>query len=187
MTDLHGVTGVRSVDYCVLGSLEVRAEEVAVALGGRKQRAVAAVLVAAAGRPVSVDALLLALYGDDASPGSRASLHTYVSNLRHALGDVIVRQGDSYLLDCTDATIDATAFETMYLRACAIDDPEEVSSQLREALSLWRGHAYADIEASGHLDGEITRLRERLVAWRCASTPTCGRGGTERSWPNSTR
>ena len=147
----------------VLGHLEVRVTG-SVALGGRKQRGVLAVLIAAAGRPVSVDALLLAMYGEDASPRGKATLHTYVSNLRQVLGDVIVRQGDAYFLDCAEATIDAAVFEAACRRGAAIDDPERASAELRQALSLWRGHAYADIEANGHLDGEITRLGEMRLA-----------------------
>ena len=162
MTDLHGVieagSAVRAPDYRVLGQLEVRVGGALAALGGRKQRGVLAVLIAAAGRPVSVDALLLATYGEDASPGGKATLHTYVSNLRQVVGDVIVRQGDAYFLDCAEATIDAAVFEAACRRGAAIDDPERASAELRQALSLWRGHAYADIEANGHLDGEITRL-----------------------------
>ena len=115
MTELHGLTEagseVQALDYRVLGQLEACVSGAPAALGGPKQRGVLAVLVAAAGRPVPVDALLHAIYGEDASPSSRATLHTYVSNLRHVLGDVIVRQGDAYLLDCADATIDAAAFE----------------------------------------------------------------------------
>ena len=121
MTDLRGITEagseVRGLDYRVLGQLEVRVGGTLAALGGRKQRGVLAVLIAAAGRPVSVDALLLATYGEDASPGGKATLHTYVSNLRHVLGDVIVRQGDAYFLDCAEATIDAVAFEERVSRA----------------------------------------------------------------------
>ena len=107
MTDRRGIarsgSRVRVLDYRVLGPVEVRAEGAATVLGGRKQRGVVAVLVAAAGRPVSVDSLLQAIYGDDAIPGSKPTLHTYVSNFRHVLGDVIVRHGDAYFLDCADA------------------------------------------------------------------------------------
>src|SRR3954451_19589690 len=99
MTDLHGRVEpgsvVRALEYAVLGQLEVRVGGAPAALGGRKQRGVLAVLIAAAGRPVSVDALLLATYGEDASPGSKATLHTYVSNLRRVIGDVVVRQSDA--------------------------------------------------------------------------------------------
>ena len=38
-----------------------------------------AVLIAAAGRPASVDALLLATYGDDAGEAGKATLDTDVS------------------------------------------------------------------------------------------------------------
>jgi DNA-binding SARP family transcriptional activator/WD40 repeat protein len=155
---------VRTVDYRVLGPFEVLVEGVPLPLGGPKQRGVVAVLVAVAGRPVSVDSLLQATYGEDAAPTSRATLQTYVSNLRHALGDVIVRQGDSYFVDCTSSSIDAAAFEDAYRSASALSDAEDVSARLREALAMWRGHPYADIEAHGFLDGEITRLTELRVA-----------------------
>lgn len=169
VTDAHGVADAGDespgVEYAVLGHVEVRVGGTPVPLGGRKQRGVLAVLIAAAGRPVPVDTLLQATYGDDASPGGKATLHTYVSNLRRAVGDVIVRKQDAYLLDCTDARIDAVEFEQLCERAATYDDPERASDALRHAVSLWRGHAYADIEANGYLEGEITRLSEmRLTA-----------------------
>src|SRR6478672_5474427 len=122
----------RAVDYRVLGPFEVLVDGSALPLGGPKQRGVVAVLVAASGRPVSVDSLLQATYGEDAAPTSRATLQTYISNLRHALGDVIVRQGGGYFVDCTNATIDAAAFEEAYRTAAALGDAEDVSAMLRE-------------------------------------------------------
>jgi hypothetical protein len=71
-----------------------------------------------------------------------------------------VRQGDAYRLDRSHARIDAAQFKELCVRAAAIEDPKRASDTLRTALALWRGHAYADIEANGHLDGEITRLSE---------------------------
>ena len=155
---------VRTVEYRVLGALEVLVDGVSLPLGGPKQRGVVAVLVAAAGRPVSVDRLLQATYGEDAAPTSRATLQTYVSNLRQVLGDVIVRQGDGYSLDCDNSTIDATGFEDAYRTASALGDADDVAFRLRDALAMWRGHPYADIEAHGCLDGEITRLTELRLA-----------------------
>ena len=35
---------------------------------------------------------------------------------------------------------------------------------LRDALAMWRGHPYADVEAHGFLDGEVTRLTELRLA-----------------------
>ena len=119
---------------------------------------------AVAGRAVSVDTLLQAIYGEDASPSSRATLHTYVSNLRHVLGDVIVRQGDAYLLDCTDATIDAALFEQAYRDAIAMDVP---TTSPRGCATRWRCGAAIPTPTSrpmAYLDGEITRLSELRLA-----------------------
>jgi DNA-binding SARP family transcriptional activator/WD40 repeat protein len=171
---------VRGVDCRVLGPVEVLAAGARVGLGGPKQRTVVAVLVAAAGGPVMVDTLLQALYGEDASPSSRATLQTYVSNLRHALGDVIVRRGDSYLLDCSAATIDATAFEDAYRTATAMADADRVSSGLREALAMWRGHPYSDVDAHGYLDGEVTRLTELRLSALEARIDADMRAGRDR-------
>src|SRR4029079_5160962 len=124
---------VQILEYRVLGQFEVIADGVALPLGGPKQRAVLAVLVAAEGRPLSVDSLLQAIYGDDAAPTSRATLQTYVSNLRQLLGGVIVRRGDGYLLDCTDSTVDTKAFEAAYRAASASGDAGDTATRLREA------------------------------------------------------
>ncbi|HZD24614.1 MAG TPA: BTAD domain-containing putative transcriptional regulator, partial [Acidimicrobiia bacterium] len=42
--------------------------------------------------------------------------------------------------------------------------PKEADVLIREALSLWRGRPYADVEAHGYLDWEITRLSELRLA-----------------------
>ncbi|MEY2583135.1 MAG: hypothetical protein QOE09_2984 [Ilumatobacteraceae bacterium] len=152
--------------YRVLGPLDVVADDGEVQLvGGPKQRTVLAVLIAAAGRAVSVDRLLQAMYGEDAAPSNRATMHTYVSNLRRTLGDVVVRQGDGYVLRSTGSTTDAAEFEDAYRAATALVAPDEVAGGLRDALLMWRGHPYADVEGHGSFDGEITRLNEvRLTA-----------------------
>ena len=173
---IHGAAGEQScplgaaeslssaaMGWRVLGAVEFVVDGAPVALGGAKQRTVVAVLVAGAGRLVTVDTLLQAIYGEDAAPTSRASLHTYVSNLRDVVGDVIVRHGDGYRLDCTNATIDAAVFEAAYRSVAGVNDAAGVASRLREALAMWRGHPYADVEAHGALDGEITRLAELRV------------------------
>ncbi|HEX2783057.1 MAG TPA: AfsR/SARP family transcriptional regulator, partial [Ilumatobacteraceae bacterium] len=152
--------------YRVLGPLDVVADDGELQfVGGPKQRVVLAVLIAAAGRPVSVDRLLQAMYGEDAAPNNRATMHTYVSNLRRTLGDVVVRQGDGYVLRSTGSTTDVVEFEDAYRAATALVAPDEVAGGLRYALLMWRGHPYADVEGHGSLDGEITRLNEvRLTA-----------------------
>jgi predicted ATPase/DNA-binding SARP family transcriptional activator len=155
------------MDYRVLGPLEVRVGDRPCEIGGPKQRTVVAMLVAAWGRPVSIDGMLQALYGDDASPSLRRSLQTYVSNLRQVVGDVIEHRANAYRLVPDDSTLDASQFEASVERAGATlgDDPATAATVLRTALAMWRGPPYADVEAHGRLDGEIARLTEmRLVA-----------------------
>ncbi len=88
-------------------------------VGGPKQRTMLATLIAAAGGVVATDRLLQAMYGEDVSSNSRATLFTYISTLRRTLGDVIVRRGDGYALQCVEATIDAVEFEIACREATA--------------------------------------------------------------------
>src|SRR2546422_4942066 len=50
--------------------------------------------VSEVGKIVSVDALIDGLWGDEPTPAARSTLQTYISNLRSAVGDVILREGD---------------------------------------------------------------------------------------------
>ena len=155
---------VSGVEFRVLGPVEALHDGARLALGGPKQKAVLALLVATARRPVSVDALIGGVYGDDASPGSRRTIHTYVSNLRGQVGDIIRRSGDGYVLECDN--IDSREFEELYRKGVdtLAEDPGSSAIQLRSALALWRGHAYGDVEGRSALDGEITRLEELRLA-----------------------
>jgi DNA-binding SARP family transcriptional activator/serine/threonine protein kinase len=152
------------VDYRVLGPVEVVIDGESRPIGGAKQRTVLAMLVAAAGRPVGVDQLLQAVYGEDAASTYRATLHTYISNLRRIAGDVIVRRGDSYVLEMAGAAVDAVAFEDAYRAAVGAGSADLVATQLRAALAMWRGHPYVDVEAHGLLDAEMNRLVELRLA-----------------------
>ena len=95
----------------VLGPLEVLSDGVDVRLGGPKQRTVLALLVAEVGRSVSVDVLIDGVWGDEATTGARSTLQTYVSNLRAAIGDVIVRDDGGYRLVADPENVDAVEFE----------------------------------------------------------------------------
>jgi SARP family transcriptional regulator, regulator of embCAB operon len=74
----------------VLGPLELTVGGRPVSLGSRKQRAVLAMLVIHRNRVVGSEALIDAVWGKRARQEARASLHTYVSNLRRLLNDVDV-------------------------------------------------------------------------------------------------
>jgi len=146
----------------VLGPVAVLRDGVDLPLGGRKQRTVLALLAAGADGVVSVDALIDGLWGEEPTPGARSTLHTYISNLRHELGEVIVREGGGYRLVVEPERVDAVEFEQEVARAGALveSDPASASQRIRAALALWRGHPYADVTGSFRLEVEARRLGE---------------------------
>lgn len=152
--------------FHVLGPLTVAEGTDSLNLGGPKQRTVLAMLIAHAGRQVSADVIVEAVYGLDAEPRSRRTVQTYVSTLRRQLGDLIAKGTQGWLLEVDRADIDAAEFEDLNdsIKEVVPQDPAHAGEVLRRALSLWKGHPYSDIEAHGLLDGEITRLDELRVA-----------------------
>lgn len=153
---------LEDMDFLVLGPVEVEVGGERKPVGGPKQRSVLALLVANAGRPVSLDQIVSAVYGEDADKSIRRSVQTFVSAFRQDFGDVIHRRGDGYVLEADSDAIDAGVFEAAVAAAgpqIAID-PETASRSLRNALALWRGHPYADAEGRGVFEPEITRLND---------------------------
>ena len=75
------------MEFRILGPLEVLAGGRAVALPGAKPRAVLAVLLLHANRPVSAERLALALWGEDAPATATKTVQVHVSRLRRALDD----------------------------------------------------------------------------------------------------
>jgi WD40 repeat protein/DNA-binding SARP family transcriptional activator len=179
---MSGTASYREPDLNVhvLGPLEVRNNGVDVRLGGPKQRTVLALLAAEVGTPVSIDTLIDAVWGDEPTTGKRATLQTYVSNLRAAIGDVIVRDDGGYRLVADPENVDAVQFEGALERATGLveTNPAEAAQRLRAALALWRGHPYADVHGPFPLELEARRLEElrlRAVELRIEAELALGR------------
>lgn len=164
-----------AVQFRVLGPIEVTENGHSYAVGGPKQRAVLALLIAHAGRPVSTGSLIEGVCGDAPPSGPRRSIQTYVSNLRSEIGDVIQSTSDGYELVAERGQVDALMFEDMVTSASS-EPPAEASRRLREVLSRWRGHPYADTDTGDVVDSEIRRLdlrvvRPRLAVWLTSRNP----------------
>lgn len=156
-----------SLTIGVLGPIRAERDGVGIDLGGPKQRAVLAMLVAGHTRAPSRDWVIEGVWGESASEANRRSFHTYVSNLRAALGDVIARAGDTYRLTIDPTAIDSSRFEAAVsaARNRVATDPGLAAVALREALATWHGRPYADLADVPGLDSEIRRLEElRLEA-----------------------
>ena len=149
----------QGMELRVLGPVEVVEDGRSFPLGGPKQRTVLALLISNAGRSVSTGSLINGVYGEEPPQGARRSIQTYVSNLRGELGDIIVGTNDGYELAAERPAVDAMRFEDA-VSAAKDREPAEASQLLREALSLWHGHPYADVDGGHDLDSEIRRLDE---------------------------
>ena len=85
----------RTMEFRILGPLEVRGARGAVALGGSKPRAILALLLLHPNEPVSADRLAVELWGEDAPAGAVKRVHVHVSRLRKALGDGAILDHDA--------------------------------------------------------------------------------------------
>ncbi|HEX5621623.1 MAG TPA: BTAD domain-containing putative transcriptional regulator, partial [Solirubrobacteraceae bacterium] len=150
------------IAFGVLGPLVVRVDGRDIDLGGPRQRALLAALLLRAGEPVSADALAQMLWGDEAPPSAAKTLQVTVSRLRGALGaagERVETVSGGYRLRVERGELDAETFEQAYEHARALA-PAEAAPTLREALTLWRGPALADVRYMPWAQGETRRLEE---------------------------
>lgn len=144
------------MDYRILGPLEVSAGNELVELGGRRQRTVLAALLFNANRVTPTDQLIDVVWGEEPPPTARRSVQAYVSRLRRVLGDDrIVSVEPGYRIRVDEGELDADRFGalTLVARSIGVVDPRSALDAIREALSLWRGPALADLRGhSGSTD-----------------------------------
>ena len=164
-TVLDSATEV-TIPIRVLGPVTVVTEEGTAQLGGPKQRAVLAMLIARLGKVVTTDELVDGIWGEDPPPAVLSSIHTYVSNLRATVGRPLDRQGSGYRLEAPRAEVDCYRFEDQVLaaRGSLATNPSTASVNLRQALALWSGRAYADVVRFPGLAIEATRLEESRLS-----------------------
>jgi SARP family transcriptional regulator, regulator of embCAB operon len=176
---------MNKVGFGVLGPLQVTVDGAPVPLGTPKQRAVLAVLVMNRNRPVGIDSLVTAAWEQWPPPEARASLHSYISNLRRLLGDsraMLANAPPGYRLTVDDTACDIGRFvleKNAGVQAAAAGRFEEASEHLSRALSEWRGAVLEDLRDFQFVDPFATALTEdKVVAHtaRAEAEIACGRG-----------
>jgi DNA-binding SARP family transcriptional activator len=154
------------MDFRILGPLEVRDRGRPIELRRQKQKALLALLLLYTRQPVSSDALIEGLWGEEPPATSRSALRNYVSQLRAALGgQVLSSRGGGYVLDVAPEEIDLHRFERLAAEARS-GSAIERREKLREALALWRGPALAGLEFEPFAGEECRRLEELYLATR---------------------
>ncbi|MFD5029100.1 BTAD domain-containing putative transcriptional regulator [Streptomyces sp. NPDC058405] len=172
------------MDIDVLGALAVRQDGRSITPTAPKPRQVLALLALHADQVVPVTALIEELWAGEPPRSARTTLQTYVLQLRSLIAaalkhgaqegeertakDVLVTLPGGYRLDSGGGSSDVREFDRLAglgYRAMDAGDHPRASRQLREALALWSGPAFADVHGGAQLDMEIKRLEEsRLCA-----------------------
>ena len=152
------------VEFALLGPLEARAGGAPIPLGGPKQRAVLTLLLLEAGRVVSLDRLVDALWAGSPPPTAVASLQNFVAQLRKALGpDAIETRPPGYVIRLEPEQLDLARMRRLVDEARA-SEPVRRAELLDEALALWRGEPLAEFRYETFAQGEIARLEEFHLA-----------------------
>jgi DNA-binding SARP family transcriptional activator len=153
-----------ALEVCLLGPLEIRRRGDALPLGGKRQRALLALLCLNRGIVVSVDRIVDELWTESPPPTARHMVEVYVSKLRKIVGSDLVRtRAPGYLLDLNPPSLDITCFERLLAHgseALRRGEPDLALARLDEALSLWRGQALADFSYEPFAQAEIARLED---------------------------
>lgn len=161
------------VEFGVLGPVTAwAADGSAIALKGPQHRAVLARLIVARGRVVPVELLVDDLWVSPPA-GAVSAVRTFVAALRRALepdrparspAELLVTEGPGYALRAKPWEVDSWRFEQV-MEATAKMPPRDVLLRLEEALSWWRGPAYAEFADAPWTHAERSRLAEvRLLA-----------------------
>jgi DNA-binding SARP family transcriptional activator len=147
-------------EFRILGPLEAVEDGRPLALGGLKQRALLALLLLDAGRVVSVDRIVDALWGERPPRTAPTSLQNFVSHLRKAVGaDALLTRPPGYVLRIAPEELDLERF-TMLVEEARRSRGRERAAKLRHALALWRGPPLADFALESFAQPEIGRLEE---------------------------
>ncbi|MGV9215906.1 BTAD domain-containing putative transcriptional regulator [Micromonospora sp. RB23] len=148
-------------------------------LGPAKQRAVLAVLLLAAGRPVSTGQIVDAVWPEDPPANGPNVVQKYVAGLRRVLepdrsprtpGQVLSLTDAGYSLRVDPEAVDAVRFERGVQAARqhhAFGRTDEALAELATALQLWRGEPLA-----GMGGGFFEAARHRMVELRAVALET---------------
>jgi DNA-binding SARP family transcriptional activator/Tfp pilus assembly protein PilF len=135
------------MQYRILGPLQIVVGDRELRLGRSREQRVLVALLLGANRVVPLDRLIDAVW-DDRPPDTAAKLvRNCVSRLRQELAaGAIDTDPAGYRLRVPEGELDAEVFRQRVARGrqlAASGDPAGAGTELREALSLWRGAALA--------------------------------------------
>ena len=134
-----------------------------------RDRVVLAVLATHPGHPVAPDRIADALWGDTPPATAGKVLQGCIARLRKVMGkEAIETSTQGYALTLPADEIDSLQFERLVMRGrelLTLGEVDRAAYLLTQALALWRGDAFADVESWPPAADEAKRLGElRLEA-----------------------
>jgi predicted ATPase/DNA-binding SARP family transcriptional activator/Tfp pilus assembly protein PilF len=170
------------VQFRILGPIQALVDDQPAALGAPKQRGLLALLLVNRRRVMTAEQLIDGLWGEAPPASAVQSLQVYVHGLRRALGaDRIETAGRGYRVVVGDDELDLDRFERTLERGRAALEAgraEDAADDLREALAVWRGPAFADLPDETRRAAEAERLEElrfSALELRFDAELACGR------------
>lgn len=172
------MSGGTRMRFGVLGPLQVISGDAGepTGLSAARLRALLAVLLWQAGRPVPPDELAELVWDGAPPAGTREAIRALVMRLRRALGEPagtrIVARPAGYAIEVGDGELDATLFEALTGDAgTAVRERRwpEVARSAAAALELWRGEPLADVPSQLLRDQwapRLERLHLQALEWR---------------------
>ncbi|MEU4391663.1 BTAD domain-containing putative transcriptional regulator [Kribbella sp. NPDC023855] len=176
----------------VLGPVRVVRDGQVVGPISELRRKLLAVLLVRAGRPVPTEVLAEALWGASAPQRPGNSMQVHVHRLRQVLDspDRLISISGGYQLCVQPDEVDAEVFDRLHdegRRTAESGDLDGAVALLREALELWRGAAYADIDETEVVAPAAQRLAEtRLTAYEELFEAELARGRAREIVPELT-
>jgi len=156
------------VEFRILGPLEVLDASRVVSLGGRRKRAVLAILLLHGNRVVSSERLIDELWGERPPATALQTVRVHVSQIRKVLGPDLLRTLPAgYVFELGPDQLDARRFERLLdegRAAIAVGDAATAAALLHDGLDLWLGPALADFTFEPFAQAEIARLEDLRVA-----------------------
>jgi DNA-binding SARP family transcriptional activator/pimeloyl-ACP methyl ester carboxylesterase len=153
------------VEFGLLGPLRVVEGGCDVTPARPKQRALLAMLLLRRGEVVPGAQLIEALWGEEPPETAQTALHGHVSALRKLIGsDRIKTRPPGYLLEVLAEEVDLARFESLVAQARELEDPDERSACLRDALALWRGEPLVELRGEAFAERESARLEDLRLA-----------------------
>jgi predicted ATPase/DNA-binding SARP family transcriptional activator len=155
-----------------LGPLQLQIGDVVEVPRGRRLTAILSTLLLHLGRRVSVDLLLDAVWGDEATSASVGTLESHIWRLRRLLeparqrgeaATVLLNDSGGYRLVATPSQVDSARLEQLNLEVLDLlttGQGQRALEASEQARHLWRGEPFVELIDRPWASGPIARLTE---------------------------